>query len=141
MKKILLSSVLVLLVIVAANAQTVSFASHTEPRENVAIASFEWSETTHDFGEIVKSKPVTAEFAFTNNGSVPLVIAKVKGSCGCTVTDYPKQSIAPGKSGIIKATYNAAVKGAFTKSVTVTANTNDGPVKLLIKGEVIEKQI
>ncbi len=105
---------------------------------NEAIAKFSWEKTTHDFGKIEKKKPVTAVFEFTNDGEKTLVISKVKGSCGCTVTDYSKTSIAPGKTGFVKATYNAAAVGAFMKTVTVTANTGGKPVQLFIKGEVLK---
>jgi hypothetical protein len=81
---------------------------------------------------------VTHEFRFTNSGDGPLVISSVKASCGCTVTDYSKDPIAPGTEGYVKATYNAAKAGVFTKSVTVNANANESVVQLIIKGEVVE---
>jgi hypothetical protein len=52
---------------------------------------------------------------FTNTGSTPLVISNVRGSCGCTVTDYTKEPIAPGKTGNVKATFNAAALAHSTK--------------------------
>jgi hypothetical protein len=42
----------------------------------------------------------------------------------------------PGGKGFIKAAYSAASSGAFDKSVTVTANVEEGFVSLRIKGEV-----
>lgn len=102
------------------------------------LASIKWVSTTHDFGTIKKDVPVEHEFEFTNTGSEPLLISSVKASCGCTVTDYTTTQIQAGEKGYVKATYNAATLGAFTKSVTVTANTETGVVQLFIKGEVIE---
>jgi hypothetical protein len=67
-----------------------------------------------------------------------LVITSVQASCGCTVTKYTKEAITPGSSGFVTATYNAAHVGVFTKTVTVNANTEGGPVLLTIKGEVVE---
>jgi hypothetical protein len=99
---------------------------------------FAWDMTTHDFGKIKLNNPVTHEFRFTNSGDGPLVISSVKASCGCTVTDYSKDPIAPGTEGYVKATYNAAKAGVFTKSVTVNANANESVVQLIIKGEVVE---
>lgn len=101
-------------------------------------ASFVWTQTTFDFGKIKLNTPVSNEFSFVNSGDVPLVISGVKASCGCTVTDYTKDPIAPGGQGYVKATYNAAKTGVFTKTVTVNANTEDGAVILTIKGEVVE---
>jgi len=102
-----------------------------------AMAKFTWEMTTHDFGKITQGKPVTIEFVFTNSSTNPLVISSVKGSCGCTVTDYTKEAIAPGKKGNVKATFNAAALGAFNKSIRVTANVEGGAETLYIKGEVV----
>jgi hypothetical protein len=66
------------------------------------------------------------------------VITTVQASCGCTVTEYSKDPIAPGEKGFVKATYNAAKTGSFQKTVTVNANTEEGVVQLIIKGEVVE---
>jgi hypothetical protein len=70
---------------------------------------------------------------------VPLIINSVRPSCGCTVADYPKEPIAPGKSGKINVTYNAASSGSFTKSITVTTNAAEANTALIIKGEVVAK--
>src|SRR5688572_3257873 len=99
---------------------------------------FLWIVTTYDFGKIKLNKPATHEFRFTNSGDTPLVISSVQASCGCTVTDYSKDPIAPGAEGYVKATYNAAKVGVFSKTVTVNANADDSVVLLTIKGEVVE---
>jgi hypothetical protein len=104
----------------------------------MADATFNWKATTFDFGKIKKDKPVTHEFTFTNSGKDALVVASVQASCGCTVAQYSKDPIAPGGDGFVKATYNAAKTGVFTKTITVNANTAEGVVILTIKGEVIE---
>lgn len=95
-----------------------------------------WAEQTHDFAEIAQGKPVSTTFNYTNSGEVPLVIADVKTSCGCTVADYTKDAVLPGKSGYVRVTYNAANTGAFNKAVTITANTESGSQVLFIKGTV-----
>ncbi|MEO5601823.1 MAG: DUF1573 domain-containing protein [Cyclobacteriaceae bacterium] len=81
--------------------------------------------------------PVTHEFKFTNKGTAPLIISSVKASCGCTVTSYSKDPIHTDLSGFVKATYNAARMGQFTKTVVIHANTAGGTVQLTIKGEVV----
>lgn len=100
--------------------------------------SFNWTKTTHDFGEIKQKSPVVYEFEFTNNGQAPLVISDVEGSCGCTVTEYSKDPILPGKKGKIKATYDAAALGKFHKSIKVTANVEGGPEYLYLQGTVVQ---
>ena len=100
--------------------------------------AFKWSETEHDFGKIKKGVPQTATFTYTNTGKSPLTVTDAKASCGCTVPEYTKDPVAPGKTGTIKATYNAANPGTFLKSVTITSNVEGGPQILTIKGEVVE---
>lgn len=106
----------------------------TETKANLAVAKFE--NQTFDFGKIKQGEPVTHEFKFTNTGSAPMIISNVSASCGCTTPDWTKDIIPPGGKGFIKATYNAAAAGAFSKSVTVTANVEGGYIQLIIKGEV-----
>ena len=105
--------------------------------DNPNKASFAWESITHDFGKIEQGNPVNHEYTFTNTGDIPLIISKVKASCGCTVADYTTEPIQPNGEGMVKATYNAAKTGAFSKSVTVTANTEGGQVILTLKGEVV----
>ncbi|MDJ1501790.1 DUF1573 domain-containing protein [Xanthocytophaga agilis] len=128
MKKIALAIAFLFAVSAAVFAQTKS-ASAKAP-------AFKWEKTTHDFAAIPQGKPVTAEFKFTNSGSAPLIISAAQGSCGCTVPEYSKEPIAPGKTGVVKATFNAAAVGPFTKTVTLTTNVGTAPVTLTIKGEV-----
>jgi hypothetical protein len=101
-------------------------------------AVFAWTNTVYDFGKIKVGVPVTYEFTFTNTGEIPLVISTVQASCGCTVTSYTKEPIAPQTKGFVTATYNAASIGVFTKTVTVNANTEEGVAQLTIKGEVVQ---
>jgi hypothetical protein len=101
--------------------------------------NFKWENTEHDFGEIQHLDPVVYEFEFTNKGQAPLVISEVEGSCGCTVAEYTKDPVMPGKKGKVKATFDAAAMGKFRKSIKVVANVEGGPEYLYIKGTVIEQ--
>lgn len=139
MKKLILLSVILIGTVCFSFSQNAPTATPTEIKAVPAEpkADFKWIEMAHDFGKIEQGKPVTVEFKFTNTGKAPLIMNNVHGSCGCTTTDYTKEPVAPGKSGFIKATYNAANMGSFTKTVTVNANTEKGTEVLTIKGEVI----
>ena len=97
-----------------------------------------WSESSFNFGKIKMGTPVTHEFNFVNNSETPLVITSVQASCGCTVTEYTKDPVPQGGRGYVKATYNAAKEGVFSKSVTVNTNLNQEPLKLMILGEVVK---
>lgn len=112
------------------------------PGENFLMpekAAFTWNSLTYNFGKLPVGVPVSHEFNFTNTGEIPLVISSVQASCGCTVTSYSKDPIPPGAQGFVSATYNAAKVGVFTKTVTVTANTDESAVVLTIQGEVVEQ--
>ncbi len=95
-----------------------------------------WEKTTYDFGTIPQGTPATGVFTFTNSGTAPLILSNVQGSCGCTVPEWTKDPIMPGKKGTIKATYNAANMGAFNKSITVTSNAESPTSVIFIKGDV-----
>jgi len=108
------------------------------PTTGAAMAKAKWEKTDFAFGKIVRNKPVTAEFKVKNSGTSPLVITNAKGSCGCTVAEYTQEPIMPGKTGFVKATFNAAALGSFNKTVTITTNTEVGNETLSITGEVVE---
>jgi hypothetical protein len=98
-----------------------------------------FKEETHKFGKVPQGTPVTNEFLFTNTGSDPVVISNVTASCGCTTPEWTRTPVLPGKTGIVKATFNAATAGLFNKSVTVSSNTEGGQVILYLNGEVVPK--
>ena len=100
-------------------------------------SAISWKSDTVDVGEIPQGTPKMIEFTFKNTGDKEVIISSVKTSCGCTASDYTKAAIAPGKSGFVKATYNAAVKGNFTKTVTVITNADETAKILTLKGNVI----
>jgi hypothetical protein len=102
-------------------------------------APITWKASTIDVGEIPQGTPKLIQYEFTNTGKSTVIITKVQGSCGCTATDYTKEPIAPGKTAVIKATYNASNVGAFTKTVTVTTNVDTTPTVLTFKGTVLGK--
>ena len=119
MKKIILSlSVLVLTasVSIAQDKKVVTKTTKTV----TATDNLKFKEEVHDFGTIPQNKPVTNEFTFKNTGKEPILIQNVHASCGCTAADYTKEPILPGKTGMVKATYNAAAASPFSKTITVT---------------------
>ena len=138
MKKIALTCC-ALALIFSSVAQELALNTKPVTKLTAESAAFKWTVTAFDFGKIKVGVPVSHEFSFINAGSVPLVISSVQASCGCTVTSYSKDPIEPGAKGFVKATYNAAKVGQFTKTVTVNANTEEGLVHLTIKGEVVEE--
>lgn len=100
-------------------------------------AAIKFDKEEHDFGTLLQGEVVTYSFHFTNTGNMPLIISEVGSSCGCTVGDYPREPIAPGKTGDIKVTYNSAGHQGFqSRFLTVMSNTNPAKTTLRIKGKV-----
>lgn len=99
-----------------------------------------WSSgTSHDFGKILQNSPASYLFEFTNAGKEPVTITKVQPSCSCTAQDYTKESILPGKKGLIKIRYNARTAGMFNKTITVVTEPGSETTILTITGEVVQK--
>ena len=92
---------------------------------------------TYDFGKVKQNTPPTATITVTNIGTEPLIIEQATPSCGCTVSDYTKAPIAPGKTGTITATYNAAAVGPINKTLTVKFAGADDPKFIKLTGEVL----
>lgn len=93
---------------------------------------------TYDFGKIKQNVPTTATFVVTNISAKPLLIETATPTCGCTISDYTKAPIAPGKTGTIKATYNASSLGAIHKTLTVKFAGVDEIKSINLAGEVLE---
>lgn len=124
MKKILALLLVALLAPVCVNAKS--------------QAEIKFEETSYNFGSIPeKGGKVSHTFTFTNTGTENLVILDATAQCGCTVPEYPQQPIAPGKSGVIKVTYDPKSRpGPFTKSITVRTNGKQKKPVLKITGVV-----
>ncbi len=96
------------------------------------------STDTYDFGKIKQNVPAVATFIVTNISTEPLIIEQANPTCGCTISDYTKAPIAPGKTGYIKATYNAAVVSPIHKTLTVKFAGVDEIKQINLAGEVLE---
>lgn len=95
---------------------------------------------TVDLGKIKQSVPATATFTVTNIGKEPLIIEQASPTCGCTIGDYTKEPIAPGKSGTITATYNAAAANHFEKHMTVKFAGVDEIKSITLTGDVLSAE-
>lgn len=95
----------------------------------------------HDYGTIKKGANGTCEFTITNTGNAPLIISRAKGSCGCTVPEWPKEPIMPGTSAVMSVKYDTKRVGPINKSVTISSNATNAETKVVrIAGTVIESE-
>lgn len=102
------------------------------------VPIFQFEEDVIDYGDIAENSDGNRVFKFTNVGKTPLIIAQVKGSCGCTVPTKPEAPIMPGEMGEIKVKYATNRIGAFSKTVTITSNASEETKVLTIKGRVLK---
>jgi len=108
-------------------------------KEHVPVFSF--AEEIFDFGAIEEGESVSHAFRFKNTGQGDLVIHSATGSCGCTIPEWSKDPIAPGKEGVINVTFNSVGKsGMQHKIVTIVANTIPNSKVLTVTGEVTKKK-
>lgn len=96
-----------------------------------------FEKEVHDFGKMKQYGDASTEFKFTNTGTEPLIISNARGSCGCTVPQWPKTPIKPGESSAIKVKYDSKRIGPINKSVTITSNASNEPNTVIrIKGNI-----
>ena len=109
--------------------------------EKVLTPNIEMLETSYNFGEIQQGESVTHDFILKNTGEADLIISAAKGSCGCTVPQWPKTPIAKGEEAAIKVTFNSAGRsGKQNKTVTLVTNAIPNTKVLTINGNVIVPQ-
>lgn len=119
-------------------------ASSAKAVSNAPVMSFD--KTSHDFGSIQEGERVETLFTFTNTGKSDLVIVDARGSCGCTVPEYPKNTpIAPGATGQIRVSFDSSNKPNLQqKTVTISANTESGRetirIKALVQADPVKQQ-
>ncbi len=119
------------------NKEKLSVAKERDDQIKFGSPKIKFEKTEHDFGTIKEGDIVETVFKFTNSGKSELIITSAKGSCGCTVPDWPKEPIMPGESGEIKVKFNSNRKPNLQqKIVTLVTNTADGKEIIKIKAMV-----
>ncbi len=108
-----------------------------------AQAVMKFEKTAHDFGTFLEKDSQSYVFKFTNTGNEPLVIHQAITSCGCTVANFTKTPIQPGKTGEVSITYNGKGKlfGPFKKTITIRSNAKPTIFRLTIEGNMQEEEV
>lgn len=117
-----------------------SNAGNTDEKKK-PLTTIAFDKMLHHFGKIAPDRDYIAKFKITNTGNNPLYISDVNPICGCTVSDWNKEAIAPGKSDVIQLTYHPgpSLSGPQHKTATVFFNTKEEFAVLDLKAEVIKK--
>lgn len=138
-KKLFLFLFFITSVITGINAQELL---HSAPAFGSSNAEIKFEKEAHDFGKVKQNQAAVYEFKFTNTGKEPLIISDAKGSCDCTIPDWPKQPIRPGETAVIKVKYDTKKVGPINKTVTITSNArNASTAELKILGLVEGSQV
>ena len=118
-------------------SQMTQTAESAVTKSNGKITTIKFDEMSYAWGKIKEGEKMTHNFKFTNTGNNDLIISDARGSCGCTVPEWPKEPIKAGKSAEIKVIFDSKGKvGEQSKTVTVTANTEPTNTVIMIKGTV-----
>ena len=105
--------------------------------QSARVPKITFDSDLHDFGRITSGESSSYSFHFRNTGDADLVLSGCSATCGCTVADYPRGRIAPGKEGYVTVTFNSQGKtGQQYQEVTVTSNAQPGRNILKITAQV-----
>jgi|TARA_B110000483_G_scaffold238018_1_gene313861 hypothetical protein len=146
MNKLLIVSILALLFLGSCSSNDGEITTDIVNNPNTAaeqvdpekLPSMTFDNELFEFGEITQGESVSYSYTFTNTGKTDLIITSAKGSCGCTVPEWPKTPIKPGEKSQIDVVFNSeGKKGRQHKKVTVLANTQPSTNVVALSGEVI----
>ncbi len=102
------------------------------------VPGMKFSDTSHYFGVFSRTRGVKVHtFKFENTGAEPILITRVKATCGCTATDWTRKPVLPGETGEVKVRFNPQkFSGYFSKKVSVYTNQSPKSVDLHITGRI-----
>ncbi len=144
MMKFLHSFLIIVAVIACKNNNNETTSSVNElAKDTINYTNVQWlDDTIQEMGKIIEGQELEVAFRFKNIGKNPLIVSNVSAQCGCTIPETPKEPIAPGKEGVIKAKFNSANRGGSlnSKEVYVDANTIPARRVLVFNVEVLKKE-
>jgi hypothetical protein len=105
-------------------------------------------EDKYNFGNVSFGSVLKHTFRFKNTGQNPLMIAKTDVQCGCTVANFPDETIAAGKNGEITVEFNTTmysgsgadrspVTGHEEKTISIHSNAIPDNVKISVEADVL----
>lgn len=119
-----------------ADTSSQTIATPAQTKKSPIDGKIKFKEETIDFGTGKLNHPVTVQFEFTNVGTQPVIIQSAQPSCGCTTPSWTKEPVLPGKTGVVKAIYNAANLGQVNKTVFVNFKGIPQTVELHLTGKI-----
>ncbi|MBC7554802.1 MAG: DUF1573 domain-containing protein [Taibaiella sp.] len=111
--------------------------TRTQVVAQMTKTTVQFYETKFNFGSVSEGKVLTHSFRFKNTGQNPLMIAKTDVTCGCTVSNFPLETIPPGVDGEISIVYNSSGHSGFQqKNIIVHSNSLPEAVSIGIEANV-----
>ncbi len=99
----------------------------------------QFQELKWDFGNKKEGTVLAHKFRFENIGDAPLVITRVRTSCGCAAAILSKKELDPGEEGEIEAKFNTrGYYGEQNKFIYVESNDPTASVTQLMISASIE---
>lgn len=89
-----------------------------------------FSKYRYNFGRIKPGREVRCKFIFTNKGTAPLIIKKVRAGCGCVDIEVSQTFLVPGEKGKIKVKFDTEGREGIQKQF-IYVHSND-PITPLI---------
>lgn len=104
-----------------------------------AMAQIQWVDKDYNFGTWSETEGIRGgKTLLINNTDAPVLIRKVRPTCGCTGVDWPEEPVAPGDTAVISFNYNPKGRpGEFNKTIKVYLNDSTEPEIIHITGTVI----
>lgn len=94
--------------------------------DSANFTTVKWIDSIVNFGSIANGEKIQIKFRCLNTGDKPLIITNAKPGCGCTVADYTKEPVLPGKEGLVTASFNSTnFSGEVHKYIIVNTNTKN----------------
>jgi hypothetical protein len=120
-----------------------SFTKKGEPGKT-AQPAIQFESMVHDFGNLKQDEISACTFKYKNTGNAPLIITEVEKPCGCTIPEWDKAPLMPGKTAEIKVRFSPKEqpKGVFRKTLNVYSNIQQerNPI-LMIKGTIVKGKV
>ncbi|HNW99224.1 MAG TPA: DUF1573 domain-containing protein [Bacteroidales bacterium] len=120
--------------------QIIMYESKDSVEKKNILPEIKFVNNSYDFGTVTKGEKKVYSFVFRNTGEASLIIAGVETSCGCTVSDFPKDPILPGESQQINILFDSHDElGIKSETITVYSNAKNSKVELKMNANVVEK--
>jgi len=128
-----------LLITLAFAASMLLQAQTNQPTADTKYPVIKFEEPKFDFGTLHEGDVVTHVYKFKNTGDAPLIISRIKASCGCTVpSNWKKEPIMPGENSEFTVRFNTRNKiHKQHKTVTIYCNTKNKTERVYFTANVI----